>query len=120
MIVKEHKDMTPMLQNARNTILILCDGPKGILVHDRAVELNRTRKWRKCCLIEDLGILTQAEKDSWFGGDNTGTYAVLSGRSKKVATGGTIDRLMLPDGGPDNLEIEAAFAEGDSQAKGDK
>ena len=73
--------------------------------------------WRKYFLITDLDVLTESERNEWFGGANTEWYAVLKQETKEVVCTGPVSELLRVNGKPSILNIRKAFikGEGDNQ-----
>ena len=114
--MKNRVRLNQALENARLTVLLLSGmrESKAGKVHD-FVSAHDLEQWRRCFLITDLTVISEAEKTRWFDGANTDYYAVVGSTEhpKVVAQKGFIGDLLGSDGQPDILKIRSAFAIGD-------
>ena len=117
MIIKENRTrLDQALGNPKLTVLLLSGVRESKVgkVYD-FVSNENLEPWRRCFLITDLVVLTEAEQTRWFDGANTDRYAVVGGTQhpKSVALKGPIEDLLKSDGKPGRRKIRSAFARGD-------
>ena len=115
-IMKNRVRLNQALENARLTVLLLSGmrESKAGKVHD-FVSARDLEQWRRCFLITDLTVISEAEKTRWFDGAKTDHYAVVGSTEhpKAVAQEGSIEDLLRSDGRPGIRKIRSAFAIGD-------